>query len=147
MSLVKLLRDLEPSFNTNFSFIDPAYRSRNCGEEVDKSLHIAIDVSESDQEFILEAEVPGIQLEGIKIKYEEDQLILSGEKLGETLEGQKALQRKRSFGKFERRFTVPEGVDLEQIKASMKNGVLRVSLPKIEVVAKKSIEIEISLDS
>lgn len=147
MSLVQLLRDLEPGFNTNFSFIDPAYRTKYCDDEGNRALEVAIDVKESDSEFILEAEVPGIQLEDIKIKYEEDKLILSGEKLSENTEGEKRLQRKRNFGKFERKFTVPEGIDLEEIKASMKNGVLRVSLPKIELEEKKSREIEISLDS
>ncbi|MCO4783851.1 MAG: Hsp20/alpha crystallin family protein [Candidatus Cloacimonetes bacterium] len=147
MSLVKLFRDLEPGFNTNFSFIDPAYRARYADEDGVKSLHIAIDVIENDAEYILEAEVPGIELEDIKIKYEDDYLILSGEKLGETSEENKVLQSKRHFGKFVRKFTVPEGVDLEQIKATMKHGVLKVSLPKVEIEEKKSREIEISLDS
>ena len=147
MSLVQLLRDLEPGFNKNFSFIDPAYRTKYCDQEGNQLLNVAIDVIENETQFVLEAEVPGIQLEDIKIKYENEKLILSGEKLSETSEGDKVLQRKRSFGKFERKFSVPEGVDLEQIKATMKNGVLKVSLPKVEIEEKKSREIEISLDS
>ncbi|MBN1783209.1 Hsp20/alpha crystallin family protein [bacterium] len=101
-----------------------------------------VDVVESDKNFELVADVPGLKKEDIHIAIEDGYLTLSGEKKQEKEEDGKNYHRvERSYGKFERSFRLPKEVDAEAIKANYKNGVLRVEIPKTEKVQPKQIAI------
>jgi len=104
-----------------------------------------VDVSETRDNIVVTAEIPGLKKEDIKLSVQENVLTLSGEKKQETEEKDANFYRlERNFGSFYRSFTLPTPVQPDKIKASYKDGVLKVSLPKSEEVKPKEIPINIS---
>jgi HSP20 family protein len=104
-----------------------------------------VDVSESPKEISIHCEVPGVKKENIKVKLENDVLSVSGERASEQEHQDKEWKRiERSYGKFERSFKLPENSerDLGKIKAAFKDGVLTVTVPKVEAQPGKEIQIE-----
>ncbi|XP_038984715.1 18.1 kDa class I heat shock protein-like [Phoenix dactylifera] len=104
-----------------------------------------IDWKETPEAHIFKADLPGVKKEEVKVEVEEDRVLqISGERSKEKEEKNDKWHRvERSSGKFLRRFRLPEDAKVEQVKASMENGVLTVTVPK-EAVKKpemKSIEI------
>jgi len=93
-----------------------------------------VDVRESDHNYIIEAELPGFGIESISIVYEDNYLSIIAQK-HECQEStdHNFIRRERKFGIFRRNFFV-EGVDKTNITAMLKNGVLRIELPKSESV-------------
>jgi HSP20 family protein len=106
-----------------------------------------MDVSETDKEIIISAELPGAEPEDIHITLDRNILTISGEKRAEKEEGGKRFYRvERSYGSFRRSILLPEGVDEDQIDASYKRGVLKVNLPKTARAQKKRKRITIKTD-
>ena len=92
----------------------------------------------------LKAELPEMQEKDIDIKVEDNNLIVSGERRMEKEVKEENYHRiERSYGSFHRSFTLPHAVDRENIKASYKDGVLKVVLPKKEEAKPKQIKIDI----
>jgi HSP20 family protein len=91
----------------------------------------AVDVSETDKAYEITAELPGMDEKNVDVKVANGILSIKGEKQEEKEEKKKDYyRRERSFGSFERSFSVPDGVDSDKIEASFKKGVLTVTLPK-----------------
>ncbi|MGD2157536.1 MAG: Hsp20/alpha crystallin family protein [Anaerolineales bacterium] len=106
-----------------------------------------MDVSETDKEITISAELPGAEPEDIHITLDRNILTISGEKRAEKEEGGKRFYRvERSYGSFRRSIPLPEGVDEDQIDANFKRGVLKVKLPKTAEAQKKSKRITIKTD-
>lgn len=102
----------------------------------------AVDVSENEATMIVRAELPGMKQEDIELNLQENVLTLKGEKKKETKEDQENFHRvERSYGSFSRTFTLPANVKQEDIKATFKDGVLEISLPKAEEAKAKKIAI------
>ena len=102
----------------------------------------AVDVSETENEFVVRAELPGMSHEDIDINVQDNILTLKGEKKQEKKEEGESFHRlERSYGSFTRSFTLPSGVKAEDIKAAFKDGVLEVSMPKAEEAKPKKIAI------
>lgn len=102
----------------------------------------AVDVSETDAEFVVRAELPGMSQEDIEINVQDNILTLKGEKKQEKKEKQENFHRlERSYGGFSRSFTLPAGVKDQDIKATFKEGVLEVAMPKTEEAKPKKITI------
>lgn len=103
-----------------------------------------IDVEEKEQEFMVTAEIPGMQKKDIKISFENNYLTLSGEKkdIRETKESN-FYHRERTYGKFSRSIPIPVGVMLDKIEAEYEQGVLTVKIPKTEEAKPKQIEIKV----
>ena len=92
-----------------------------------------IDVMEKEKEYEVIAELPGIDKKDITVSIKEDVLTISGEKrFAEQKEGENYFCSERSFGKFERSFRMSDKIESDKIKAEYKNGVLTLSIPKIE---------------
>lgn len=95
------------------------------------------------EEAVLKAEVPGLSAEGIDISVENDRLTIKGERKPEELEeGLTRLRGERQVGAFSRSVQLPWDVDNDKVKASYKQGVLTVRLPRSEVSKPKRIQIE-----
>ncbi len=90
----------------------------------------AIEVSESDGQLKVHAELPGLKPEDVRVEVTEDQLVIQGERKYEHEEKKKGLYRsERSYGQFYRAIPLPEGANTEQAKAQFNNGVLEITLP------------------
>lgn len=98
----------------------------------DVSFSPAVEISETDTEILVTAELPGIRRENVDIEIENNVLSLSGEKQEEREEKKKETYvYERSYGSFRRSFTLPAPVDEENVKAEFSDGVLRIHLPKL----------------
>jgi HSP20 family protein len=104
-----------------------------------------VDIFETDNELVLKADVPGVELKDIDIQLENDTLTIKGERKFEKEEKNKGFHRlERSYGTFTRYFTLPDTVEGENVKADFQHGVLTVTLPKKEVAKPKAIKVQIS---
>lgn len=102
----------------------------------------SIDVSETDNQFLISAELPGMNKEDIEISLENSRLTISGERSFEKEDkGKKYHRVESSYGSFERSFQLPDNIDAESISASYENGLLEISIDKSEEEVKKQIEI------
>ncbi|MEM1202466.1 MAG: Hsp20/alpha crystallin family protein [Acidobacteriota bacterium] len=103
----------------------------------------AMDIVETDDAFVATADLPGIEKDAIEISLDDGMLSISGERTQEHVEGEGTNFRRieRSFGGFRRAFTLPQGVDLEKVKAEFANGVLTLTLPKVETLKARKISI------
>jgi HSP20 family protein len=100
----------------------------------------AVDVYQDRNQFTVVAELPGLKKEEIEISLHDDTLIISGERKREESSEQEFLTE-RSYGKFQRSFILPTAVDAEKVKASYKDGLLQVVLPKAEEAKLKQVEV------
>ncbi|HWR98025.1 MAG TPA: Hsp20/alpha crystallin family protein [Candidatus Methanoperedens sp.] len=104
----------------------------------------AVDIYETDKEIVLKAELPEMQEKDIDIKVEDNVLSITGERRMEKEVKEENYHRiERSYGSFNRSFTLPRTLDPEGIKAAYKDGVLKVNIPKKEEVKPKQIKIEV----
>jgi HSP20 family protein len=103
-----------------------------------------IDVSETEKEYKVVAELPGMDEKDIQLTLEDDALIISGEKKAESEEKGKNFHRiERSFGSFTRAIPLPTAVEADKVDAEFKKGVLTVTLPKPPSAVKASKKIDI----
>lgn len=90
-----------------------------------------VEWTEREGDYLVRAELPGMDPDHVEVEVTEDQLVLRGEKrTEEQREDDKVLSSERSYGSFERRLALPGPVDGDTVTASMKNGVLEIALPK-----------------
>ena len=103
-----------------------------------------VDISESENEYLIKAELPEVKKEDVKVTVENGVLTLQGERRQEKEEkGKKYHRVERSYGSFVRSFTLPESVDEGAVKAEYKDGMLNLHLPKTEKVKPKSIDVKV----
>jgi len=104
----------------------------------------AVDIQETDHELIVKADVPDVEMKDIDVRMENGTLTLRGERKFEAKKTEGGWHRlERSYGAFERVFTLPDTVDAEGVKADYKNGVLTVTLPKNEIAKPRQIKVEV----
>jgi HSP20 family protein len=104
-----------------------------------------VDILENENDIVLKADVPGIELKDIDIQLENGMLTIKGERKFENTENGKGYHRvERSYGSFARTFALPESVDPEKVKADYNNGVLTITLGKKEVAKPRSVKVQVS---
>jgi HSP20 family protein len=102
-----------------------------------------MDVTESDKQIEITAELPGLEEKDVKVNVADGVLTISGEKKAEKEEKDKNYRMvERSYGAFSRTLDLPEGVDPGAIKATLAKGVLKVSIPKPAPAQVKNVEIK-----
>ena len=108
------------------------------------SFNPKIDISEDEKNIYLEAELPGVKKENMKIKLEDNKLTITGEKknANENDKSKRFFNRERSFGSFKKAFTIQADVKQDNIRAEFENGVLSVTIEKL-IPEKKEMNIEI----
>jgi len=104
----------------------------------------AIDVVETESDYVLRADLPGLTEQDVSIELENDVLAVSGERTSEREERMAGYQRiERSSGSFRRSLRLPEGVDAEAVTATFEHGVLEVRVPKPEQRKPRKVEISV----
>jgi HSP20 family protein len=104
-----------------------------------------VDIVEDKDAYRLHADLPGLAREDVKVTVENGVLTLSGERKAEKREkkGEGYEYYERTYGSFSRSFRLPDNVDPAGVKASHKNGVLELTLPKREEAKPKAIEVKV----
>lgn len=103
-----------------------------------------VNTREGEFAYHVDADLPGVKKEDIKINVKGNMMTISGERQHKKEVNEKDYHRvETSFGKFERSFTLPEGADVENITASNEDGVLEVVIPKLKSETEKVKKIEV----
>jgi HSP20 family protein len=133
-----LQTEMNRLFNTVFDA--PATGSGNGGTL--RRWMPAMDLVETDDHFVLRADLPGMGEDDVKIELEDDTLTVSGERKAEHESKSEGYYRvERATGSFARSLRLPQGVDAEAVSASFDRGVLEVRIPKPELRKPRRIEI------
>ncbi len=107
----------------------------------------AMDIVETPKEFTIAAELPGLDEKNVDVSIEDGVMMISGEKIDERKEedekDKKMYLYERTYGSFQRSFTLPSGVDGAKITAEFTKGVLKVHIPKFADVAPKGRKVEV----
>lgn len=123
-------RDLE-RFIAGASDLDVAYRPD-------------LDVHEDSDSVTVTVDLPGVAREDVQATFHDGVLTITGQRKSDARAGSQEIQavhRERAFGRFERRVTLESPINADQVKATHKDGVLTVRLPKVEEVRPRTIEI------
>lgn len=119
--------------------------SKANGEAIASTWMPACDVIEDSESIKIVAKVPGVKPEDVKISLENNVLTIPGEKKQEAEESSEKVRRyERTYGLFERAFALPGTVDADRIQAQYQNGVLTVTLPKVERARQREILVKAS---
>jgi HSP20 family protein len=105
----------------------------------------SLDVYEDKDSFVVKAELPGMKKEDIDVALHDGMLSISGErKSEEKMDDAEVYRSERFFGRFQRTVALPTAVDVGKIKAQYKDGVLTVTLPKVEEAKPKQIDVQVN---
>ncbi len=108
----------------------------------------SVDIYEDQNAIVLEADLPGVKAGDFNVSIENYKLTLSGERQLEKEDKSENWHRvERSYGNFTRVFTLPSTVNVEDVNADFKDGVLRVTLPKREEVKARQIQVQVKADA
>ncbi|MBX3001447.1 MAG: Hsp20/alpha crystallin family protein [Caldilineaceae bacterium] len=110
--------------------------------ENSQAMRLAIDVSETENNFIVKASIPGISPDDLDISFADNTLTIQGERKDEHVEENERFHlRERRFGHFMRTIALPLAVNADKIEAQHENGVLTLTLPKAEETKPRKISI------
>lgn len=102
----------------------------------------AVDIYETVDEYVLKADMPGVQKEDLDITFEKNQLEINGKVDSSLVDDENIRYREYTLYNYNRRFTVGEGIDSQKIAARLEDGVLTLTLPKSEAVKPRKIEVK-----
>ncbi len=104
----------------------------------------ATDIYEEKDNLVIKAELPGLKIEDIDVSVEDDHLVIKGErKFSEEIKEENYYRIERRYGSFERQIPLPDYVKKEDVKADYKEGLLTITLSKMEEVKPKKIKVSI----
>jgi len=139
----ELERRFEDLIRRPSSLMEPSWWPRFKMPEMEE-LSPKVDIFEEGDNFVMKAEVPGLKKEEIEVNISDDMITISGEKKKEEkIEKKDYYRMERSYGSFTRSFRMPQGVQTDKAKATFKDGVLELKVPKTEEAKKKEKKIPI----
>jgi HSP20 family protein len=104
----------------------------------------SVDISETDQEYLIRAALPAVRKEDVNVTVEDGMLTVSGERRQEQEQKDEKFHKiESSYGSFSRSFSLPEGTDASAIRAESKDGVLTIHVPKTKTEARKPTTIKV----
>ena len=128
-------------FNSRFNSLLSEFESK---ESSISGFKPVVNTREGEFAYHVDADLPGVKKEDIKISVKDNMITISGERKHKKEINEDDYHRiETSFGKFERSFTLPEGTDVENITASSEEGVLEVVIPKIKSESSKVKKIDV----
>ena len=139
-------RRLRPFYRDSDKFFNEFGWGQEQTEELDEaSWAPKVDIYETKDNYVLNAELPGLTKEDISIDLNDNTLTLKGErKFEEKVEKDNYVRVERSYGSFARSFVLSDNVNAEAVTANYKDGMLEVTLPKKEEAKPKEIKVEIN---
>lgn len=145
LSLWEPLRDMDEFLNR----LGPVMGGRRWGEmsgtERQFNWSPSADISETDDEYRIKAELPGVSKEDVRVAVENGVITLSGERHHESEDKSEKFHRVERFhGSFSRSFALPDNADAQHIKAESKDGTLLISIPKLPSAKPKQIEVKVN---
>ena len=148
MTLVKWdpFKDVETlQHRINRMFEDSFGRSRDPNDEMSMcAWRPPVDIYETENGIVLSAELPGVARENISVEVKDNILTLKGERTANpTLRNQNFYRQERCYGTFQRSFTLQQNIQPHLIKATFKNGVLEIEIPKPEEERTKQITVKV----
>ena len=118
-------------------------RGSNCRPATSTSLRPRVDIEETEAEFRVRMDLPGVKREDLKVEIEDDALLIEAERKSEASDDVQVLHRERaSHARFSRRFSLGESVRSDSIKARLTDGILELTLPKAEKALPRRINVE-----
>jgi len=139
---VSLQREIDRLFE-DFTRGFPSLAGGAGGKGGSNMLMHSTDVTETDKEIEITAELPGLEEKDVQVNFADGVLTIRGEKKAEKEEKDKNYRLvERSYGSFERSIALPEGVKPEDVKATIAKGVLTVKVPKPAPAQSKKIEVK-----
>ncbi|WP_446009066.1 Hsp20/alpha crystallin family protein [Candidatus Electrothrix sp.] len=102
-----------------------------------------VDILESENDFVLKVELPGVEKDDVEVSIDDRILTIKGEKKNDTTD-KKVHRTECRYGTFIRNFTLPQDVDVDKVEAACKNGVLSLTLAKMEQAKPKQIEVKVN---
>ncbi len=134
----QMQRDAEQVFNRMAHL-----KKANAAEANATAWMPSVDIEEQNDCYLLAADIPGVDPKEIEISVDKNILAIKGERRLVQSEEDKGFKRvERVFGQFQRRFTLPDNVDVDNITATGENGVLSVRIPKQEAVEPRRITVQ-----
>lgn len=116
--------------------------SRGEPEQAGKAWAPVVDILESDSDLIVRAEIPGVKRDDIDVQVTSESLTIRGERKFDEESKDKYLRVERAYGPFSRSFSIGVPVQADKVKATYRDGVLEIVVPKAEEVKPKKIEIK-----
>jgi HSP20 family protein len=136
-------RRFEDWFRRPFSLVEPSWWPRLKMAEMEE-VTPKIDIYEDGDDFMVKAEMPGMRKEDIEVSLTDSMITISGEKKKEDkVEKKNYYRMERSYGAFTRSFRLPQEIQTDKAKATFKDGVLEVRVPKTEEAKKKEKKIPV----
>ncbi len=122
--------------------MDSFFGDSSRGSDDETMLSPSLDVAETDKEFSVRVELPGVKEENIDVSVADQMLTIRGEKKEESEQNEKNFHRsERRFGSFQRAVELPQNVDAEKVTADFNNGVLSIHIPKTATAAARKVKI------
>lgn len=140
MDPIREMERLQDEINDLFTF------DRYTGSSglFDRTVSPALDVVERDEEFVVTCDLPGVDLKDLDISVSENVLTIKGEKHDDKEQKDLKVYRKETWeGGFQRTLSMPKSIDSARTSASLKNGVLTITLPKKEEVRPRQISVKV----
>lgn len=128
----------------NRLFDDAFPRSAEGDDDMICAWRPMVDIYETDDGIVIQADLPGVEKDKVAVEVKDNVLTIQGERIADmTASDEKYYRRERTCGFFQRSFTLRESISPDKIKASFKNGVLKIQVPKPEEDRPKQITVDI----
>lgn len=129
----------------NRIFDDAFVRSRDTEDDINLcDWRPAVDIYDNADNIVIKAELPGVEKKDVSVEIKDNVITLKGERvIDNEVKEERYYRKERCFGTFQRAFTLPDAVSSDKVKASFKDGVLKVEIPKPEEKKPKQISVNI----
>ncbi|HWW62234.1 MAG TPA: Hsp20/alpha crystallin family protein [Thermoanaerobaculia bacterium] len=128
----------------NHRSFEPFFRFTFADEATQANWNPAVDVAEETDKILVKVEAPGMDEKDLKVSFEDGLLTVSGERQFERKDDRNYHRIERSYGSFVRQFTLPRSVDVTNIVANYRNGVLEIEIPKKEEARPRQIQVNVN---
>jgi HSP20 family protein len=148
MSLIRWdpFSDMDAMFNRVLGGNLPRWPRLALGSDEGRKLEWSpsSDISETDKEYVIRAELPAVKKEDVQVTFEDGMITIKGERKQQKEDKNEKYHRIESFyGTFERTFSLPDNVDSDGIRCESKDGILTVHIPKTQNVKQKAKQISV----